>query len=224
MSCPGPGGWVALVSRLGQVGHLLRDPRNCESFTWEWRPNSLHCERKSSKQKYHRLPLPTPLYHCSVFLEKEVATHSSILAWRIPHGQRSLAVYGPWGHKELDMTERLTLCVSASIANENCLYHHLSIWGFPGGLSGKESACQCRRPRFNPWVWTTHSSILAREIPWTEEPGGLQSGVIRRVGYDLILNKHKKLNNCLQIKSIAFRTMFLNAFCVSSQYFPVVFA
>ena len=25
------------------------------------------------------------------------------------NGQRSLAGYGPWGHKELDMTERLTL-------------------------------------------------------------------------------------------------------------------
>ena len=25
-----------------------------------------------------------------------------------PHGQRSLAGYGPWGHKELDMTERLS--------------------------------------------------------------------------------------------------------------------
>jgi len=24
------------------------------------------------------------------------------------HGQRSLAGYSPWGHKELDMTERLT--------------------------------------------------------------------------------------------------------------------
>ena len=24
--------------------------------------------------------------------------------------------------------------------------------GFPGGASGKESACQCRRCRFNPWV------------------------------------------------------------------------
>ena len=24
------------------------------------------------------------------------------------HGQRSLACYSPWGHKELDMTERLT--------------------------------------------------------------------------------------------------------------------
>ena len=27
----------------------------------------------------------------------------------------------------------------------------------------------------------THSSILAWEIPWSEEPGGLQSMVVRRV-------------------------------------------
>ena len=26
-----------------------------------------------------------------------------------PHGQRSQAVHSPWGRKELDMTERLTL-------------------------------------------------------------------------------------------------------------------
>ena len=31
-------------------------------------------------------------------LEKEMATHSSILAWRI-HGQRDLAGYSPWGRK-----------------------------------------------------------------------------------------------------------------------------
>ena len=30
----------------------------------------------------------------------------------------------------------------------------------------------------------THSSILAWKIPWTEEPGGLQSMVSRRVGHD----------------------------------------
>ena len=24
-------------------------------------------------------------------------------------------------------------------------------------------------------MWEPHSSILAREIPWTEQPGGLQS-------------------------------------------------
>ena len=31
----------------------------------------------------------------------------------------------------------------------------------------------------------THSSILAWRIPWTEEPGGLQSMGLQWVGYDL---------------------------------------
>ena len=29
-----------------------------------------------------------------------------------------------------------------------------------------------------------HSSILAWKIPWTEEPGGLQSTGLQRVGHD----------------------------------------
>ena len=37
-------------------------------------------------------------------LENGMATHSSILAWRI-HRQRSLVGYSPWGHKESDTTE-----------------------------------------------------------------------------------------------------------------------
>ena len=37
--------------------------------------------------------------------EEGMATLSSILAWRIPVDQRSLAGYGPWSRKELDMTE-----------------------------------------------------------------------------------------------------------------------
>ena len=44
-------------------------------------------------------------------LEKGMAAHSSILDWRIPWSlefQRSLAGYGPQGHKELDRTEQLT--------------------------------------------------------------------------------------------------------------------
>ena len=36
-------------------------------------------------------------------LEKEMATHSSTLAWRIPW--RSLVGYSPWGRKESDTTE-----------------------------------------------------------------------------------------------------------------------
>ena len=30
----------------------------------------------------------------------------------------------------------------------------------------------------------THSSVLAWRIPWTEEPGGLQSRGLQRVGQD----------------------------------------
>ena len=57
--------------------------------------------------------------------------------------------------------------------------------GFPGGPSGKELACQCRR--HETWVGSlgredplekgmaTHSSILAWRILWTEELGGLHS-------------------------------------------------
>ena len=45
-------------------------------------------------------------------------------------------------------------------------------YGFPGGGSGKESACQCLSCGFSLWVWddsldsemATHSSILAWEV------------------------------------------------------------
>ena len=45
-------------------------------------------------------------------LEKAKATHSSILAWRMPWTEESLAGYSPWSCKESDMTERLTLSLS----------------------------------------------------------------------------------------------------------------
>ena len=41
-------------------------------------------------------------------LEKGMATHSSILAWRIPWTEE-LGDYSPWGCKELDTTEQLPL-------------------------------------------------------------------------------------------------------------------
>ena len=49
--------------------------------------------------------------------------------------------------------------------------------GPPWWLSGKKSTCQYRRCREDPLekLMATHSSILAWEMPWTEEPGGLQS-------------------------------------------------
>ena len=64
--------------------------------------------------------------------EKEMATHSSVLPWRIPW------IYSPWGCTELDTTERLSLvCFKNSFYkerkmrfnyNECKIYHHRKPW------------------------------------------------------------------------------------------------
>ena len=41
-------------------------------------------------------------------LEKEMATHSSILAWKILWTEEPGVANSPWGHKESDMTETNT--------------------------------------------------------------------------------------------------------------------
>ena len=38
-------------------------------------------------------------------LEEGMATHSSILAWRIPWREEPGGLYSPWGRKESDMTD-----------------------------------------------------------------------------------------------------------------------
>ena len=65
------------------------------------------------------------------------------------------------------------------------------IFDYIGGSDGKESACNADHQ-----VWylgwedflekkmATHASILAWRISWTEEPGGLQSMGLQRVGCD----------------------------------------
>ena len=84
----------------------------------------------------------------------------------------------------------------------------LYIWRFcfPGGASGKEPACQCKRHRFYPWVG---------KIPWRKErqptpvflPGeshGQRSLVgyspwVHRVGHDWVTNIHThEFWNCIQ--------------------------
>ena len=64
------------------------------------------------------------------------------------------------------------------------------------GSDGKESACNAgdlglilgsgRSPGDEKMA--THSSILAWKIPWTEEPGGLQSMGSLRVGHKCATN------------------------------------
>ena len=60
-----------------------------------------------------------------------------------------------------------------------------------GGSDGKESACKAGDPGLIPALgrslekgMATHSSILAWRVPWTEEPGGLQSMGSQKVRHD----------------------------------------
>ena len=41
-------------------------------------------------------------------LEKGMASHSSIIAWRIPWTEEPGRLNSPWGHKESDMTKQLS--------------------------------------------------------------------------------------------------------------------
>ena len=64
-------------------------------------------------------------------LEKGMATHSSIFAWRIPWTEEPGGLQS-LGHKLSDMTDQLTL------------------WGFSGGTDNKESACNVGDPSLIP--------------------------------------------------------------------------
>ena len=90
-------------------------------------------------------------------LEKEMATHSSILAWKIPWMEEPVG-YSPRGRKELEMTELLHF------------HFHPVMNSFLMTTPRKvqEISCLFR----TPW------------IPWMEEPGGLQSMGLLRVRHD----------------------------------------
>ena len=71
------------------------------------------------------------------------------------------------------------------------MFVYIFLSGLPWWLRGKESACNAGEAGSllgleDPLEeeMTTHSSILARKIPWTEEPGELQSLVSQTVGHN----------------------------------------
>ena len=78
--------------------------------------------------------------------------------------------------------------------HNSVLYDSLYVGGFPSGSAVKNlPAVQQTQETWVPSLgqedpleeeMATHSSILAWEIPWTEEPGGLQSMGLQRVGHD----------------------------------------
>ena len=96
-------------------------------------------------------------------------------------GHGSLVGCSPWGRTESDTTEATEL-------------QHVFL-GFPCGSAGKNLPAI-----WETWVWSlgwedplekgkaTHYSIFAWRIPWTEEPGRLQSLVSKRVRHNSVTN------------------------------------
>ena len=72
--------------------------------------------------------------------------------------------------------------------------------GLPWWLSGKESACKCRRLGFNPrfrkipWRRKRQPTLvfLPRKSHRKEKPGGLQSMGLRRVGLNLVTKQQQQ--------------------------------
>ena len=75
-----------------------------------------------------------------------------------------------------------------------CLIHHLWHWsGFPGSSIGKESACQCRRHGFDPWLgkipwrrkWEPTPVFLPGKSHGQKSLVGYSPWGHKRVGHDL---------------------------------------
>ena len=74
------------------------------------------------------------------------------------------------------------------------------LWlGFPGDSDGENFVCNAGNPGSIPRSgrspgegMATHSSILAWRIPWTEEPGRLQSMGLQRVRHDWETNSNEE--------------------------------
>ena len=106
------------------------------------------------------------------------------------YGQRNLVGYSPWGRKVRHdwATERLHTHTHLITPPKD--------FGLPWWLRWVKNVPAMEETQ----VWSlgledplekgmvTHSSILAWRIPWTEEPGRIQSMGLQRVGHDWVTN------------------------------------
>ena len=92
----------------------------------------------------------------------------------------------------------------------------------PRWHSGKESACWCGRSKRTQVQslgleghlereTAIHSSILAWKIPWTEEPGGLQSMESQRAGHDRV-TEHTHTHHTIPLQCTAQRYLEIHRY------------
>ena len=121
-------------------------------------------------------------------LEKEMATHSSILAWRIPWAEEP-------GRLQSTGSQRVRHDWATSLHFSSVHFTLQHLLDVPGGFSGKNPAWQCERckrcefrslggEKLLEENMATHSSIPAWRTSWTEEPVELCSIGWQRIGHN----------------------------------------
>ena len=127
---------------------------------------------------------------------------SILVVFMIQRAFAEILLVSPWGlsqalYSTCSATDFLTSCLFCSITRaQGQSYLSSSVYkpGLPQWLSGKESPSMQETQELQDQSLgredsleegtATHSSILAWRIPWTEEPGGLQSIGLQRVRQD----------------------------------------
>ena len=119
-----------------------------------------------ARSRTHLRDFTFPFYFHA--LEKEMATHSCILAWTIPGTAEPGGLPSMGSHRV------------GHWSNLAAVAHMVWFSGFPGVSVVKDlPARQEMQIQSLSWEDTlekamaTHCSILAWKIPWTQEPGGL---------------------------------------------------
>ena len=130
-----------------------------------------------------------------------MTTHSSILAWRIPWTEEPGGLQS-MGLQESDMTEGLAILSKRLDNIETLNGKYTSESGLSVFLRVSFFSClmaqtvNCQPAIWETWVrsldredplekeMATYSSTLAWKVPWTEEPGRLQSMGSQRVRHD----------------------------------------
>ena len=119
----------------------------------------------------------TLYYKTSIASENLLRGTSLVVQWFNTGGTVSIP---GWGKKKASLVISWNFQVSLTV-----------LAGFPGGSEGKASTCNAGDPGSIPgWGRSPGEGngnplhILAWRIPWTEEPGGLQSTGSQRVGHN----------------------------------------
>ena len=138
--------WICYnIASVLYFGFWLQDIGDLSSPTRD--PTHTPCIGRWSL--HHWTTREVPLLKIYYNLEKAMAPHSSTPAWKIP-----------WAEEPDRLWSMGSLRVKYDWATSLSLLLSRIVRVFPGGASGIESACQCRRfkrCRFYPWVG---------KIPW----------------------------------------------------------